>query len=213
MADLFIFETLQTLYMVLVSTLFALIMGLPLGILLFITEEGNIWPHALINKTLGGIINIFRSIPFIILMMVLFPFTKFLVGRRIGPTATIVPLAIAAAPFIARVMESSLREIDKGVIESSLAMGASVREIIKMVLIPESLPSIVSGITLTVINLIGYSAMAGAVGGGGLGDVAMRFGLYKYEADIMMIALVVIVVLVQGVQYIGTRLASKIDKR
>src|SRR5690625_624088 len=213
MAELFVTATLETLYMVLASTIAALRIGLPLGILVFITEDNNIWRNAWINRILGGIINIFRSIPFIILMTVLFPFTKLVVGKKIGVTATIVPLTVAAAPFIARIIESSLNEIDKGVIESSLAMGASVKEIIKMVLIPESLPAIISGITLTIINLIGYSAMAGAIGGGGLGDVAIRFGLYRYEVDVMIMALVVIILLVQGTQYIGNRLVGKIDKR
>ncbi|HLS52440.1 MAG TPA: methionine ABC transporter permease [Tissierellaceae bacterium] len=213
MAELFVTATLETLYMVLASTIAALLIGLPLGVLVFITEDNNIWPNAWINRILGGIINIFRSIPFIILMTVLFPFTKLVVGKKIGVTATIVPLTVAAAPFIARIIESSLNEIDKGVIESSLAMGASVKEIIKMVLIPESLPAIISGITLTIINLIGYSAMAGAIGGGGLGDVAIRFGLYRYEVDVMIMALVVIILLVQGTQYIGNRLVGKIDKR
>lgn len=213
MAELFVTATLETLYMVLASTIAALLIGLPLGVLVFITEDNNIWPNAWINRILGGIINIFRSIPFIILMTVLFPFTKLVVGKKIGVTATIVPLTVAAAPFIARIIESSLNEIDKGVIESSLAMGASVKEIIKMVLIPESLPAIISGITLTIINLIGYSAMAGAIGGGGLGDVAIRFGLYRYEVDVMIMALVVIILLVQGTQYIGNRMVEKIDKR
>lgn len=213
MADLFLQPTLQTLYMVSVSTIIALVMGFPIGVLLYITDEGSIWESKIINRILGGLVNIFRSIPFIILMVILFPVTKFIIGKRIGVTAALVPLSIAAAPFIARIMESSMKEIDKGVIESSLAMGASVSEIIKMVLIPESLPSIVAGITLTVINLIGYSAMAGAIGGGGLGDLAIRYGLHRYQADVMMVALIIIIILVQGVQFIGTRVAAKIDKR
>ncbi|HZJ83556.1 MAG TPA: ABC transporter permease subunit, partial [Clostridia bacterium] len=142
-----------------------------------------------------------------------FPLAKLIVGKSIGTTATIVPLSIAAAPFVARIMESSIREIDKGVIESSLAMGASVLQIIRRVLIPESLPSIVSGITLTIINLIGYSAMAGAIGGGGLGNLAIRFGLYKFDTKVMLISLAIIIVLVQGVQFLGTKLTIKIDKR
>ncbi|HLR21833.1 MAG TPA: methionine ABC transporter permease [Tissierellaceae bacterium] len=213
MADLILTATWETLYMVILSVFFALIVGLPLGVLLFITEKDNIWEKPMFNNILGGVINILRSIPFIILMILLFPLTKIIVGRKIGITATIVPLSISAAPFLARVTESSIREIDKGVIESSLAMGASVFEIIKMVLIPESLPSIISGITLTIINLIGYSAMAGAIGAGGLGDLAIRFGLYRYDLPIMLLSLVVIIILVQGIQYIGTNLALKIDKR
>lgn len=213
MADLIITPTLETIYMVFASTLFSLIIGFPLGILLVITEKGNIWEKPLFNRILGGIINILRSIPFIILMILVFPLAKVIVGKSIGTTATIVPLSIAAAPFVARLMEGSIREIDKGVIESSLAMGASVWQIIRRVLIPESLPSIVSGITLTIINLIGYSAMAGAIGGGGLGNLAIRFGLYKFDTEVMLIALAIIIVLVQGVQFIGTRLTIKIDKR
>ena len=213
MLDLVLVPTIETIYMVFVSTFFSLIIGFPLGILLVITEQGNIWEKPLFNKILSGIINILRSIPFIILMILVFPLAKIIVGKSIGTTATIVPLSIAAAPFVARLMEGSIREIDKGVIESSLSMGASVSQIIRRVLIPESLPSIVSGITLTIINLIGYSAMAGAIGGGGLGNLAIRFGLYKFDRQVMLIALVIIIILVQGVQFIGSRITVKIDKR
>lgn len=213
MADLFLPATLETLYMVSLSTVFALIIGLPLGIILYITDEGGIWEKKALNRSLSWVVNILRSIPFIILMANLFPVTKFIVGKKIGGTAAIVPLTVAAAPFIARIMEGSLKEIDKGVVESSLAMGASVTEIIRMVLIPESLPSIVSGITLTIINLIGYSAIAGAIGAGGLGDLAIRYGLHRWQTDVMLIALVIIVILVQGVQYIGNSLATRLDKR
>lgn len=213
MADLILTPTLETIYMVLAATIFSLLIGFPLGILLVITEKGNIWEKPLFNKILSGIINILRSIPFIILMILVFPLAKLIVGKSIGTTATIVPLSIAAAPFVARIMESSIREIDKGVIESSLAMGASVGQIIRRVLIPESLPSIISGITLTIINLIGYSAMAGAIGGGGLGNLAIRFGLYKFDTRVMLTSLVIIIILVQGVQIIGTRLTIILDKR
>ncbi len=213
MADLILTPTLETIYMVVASTVFSLIIGFPLGILLVITEKENIWEKPLFNKILSGIINVLRSIPFIILMILVFPLAKVIVGKSIGTTATIVPLSIAAAPFVARIMESSIREIDKGVIESSLAMGASVWQIVRRVLIPESLPSIISGITLTIINLIGYSAMAGAIGGGGLGNLAIRFGLYKFDTKVMLISLAIIIVLVQGVQFIGTRLTISIDKR
>ncbi|NMA50206.1 MAG: ABC transporter permease [Tissierellia bacterium] len=213
MADLILTPTLETIYMVVASTIFSLIIGFPLGILLVITEKGNIWEKPFFNKILSGSINVLRSIPFIILMILVFPLAKVIVGKSIGTTATIVPLSIAAAPFVARIMESSIREIDKGVIESSLAMGASVWQIIRRVLIPESLPSIVAGITLTIINLIGYSAMAGAIGGGGLGNLAIRFGLYKFDTKVMLISLAIIIVLVQGVQFIGTRLTISIDKR
>lgn len=213
MADLMIAPTLETLYMVFTSTLISLILGFPLGILLVITERGNIWEKPTFNKILSGMINILRSIPFIILMILVFPISKILVGKSIGTTATIVPLSIAAAPFVARLMEGSIREIDKGVIESSLAMGASVTQIIRKVLIPESFPAIISGITITIINLIGYSAMAGAIGGGGLGNTAIRFGLHSRKTDIMYVAIIIIIILVQVVQFIGTRLTVKIDKR
>lgn len=213
MAKLLVPSLLESLYMVSLSTLFSLLMGFPLGILLVVTEKGNIWEKAHFNKVLNSIINILRSIPFIILMILAFPLAKLIVGTKIGTTATIVPLSIAAAPFVARVMESSLKEIDRGVIESSLAMGATIPQIIGKVLIPESLPSIVSGITLTIINIIGYSAMAGAIGGGGLGDLAIRFGLYKWQKDVMFMALIVIIALVQGVQFLGNYISKKINKK
>lgn len=213
MAELVIPSLFETLYMVFFSTVFSLLIGFPLGILLVITEKDSIWEKPKINKALGSIINVMRSIPFIILMILAFPIAKLIVGTKIGTTATIVPLSISATPFVARIMEGSLKEIDKGVIESSLAMGATVPQIVGKVLIPESLPSIVSGITLTIINIIGYSAMAGAIGGGGLGDLAVRFGLYKWQKDVMIVALVVIIVLVQGIQLLGNYITSKINKK
>ncbi len=213
MAELVIPSLFETLYMVFFSTVFSLLIGFPLGILLVITEKDNIWEKPIFNKILGSIINILRSLPFIILMILVFPISKLIVGKTIGTTATIVPLSIAAAPFVARVMEGSLKEIDKGVIESSLAMGATVPQIVGKVLIPESLPSIVSGITLTIINLIGYSAMAGAIGGGGLGNLAIRFGLYRFQTDLMVVSLIAIIVLVQGVQLLGNYISLKINKK
>ncbi|HAE91277.1 MULTISPECIES: methionine ABC transporter permease [Tissierella] len=213
MAELVIPSLFETLYMVFFSTVFSLLIGFPLGILLVITEKDNIWEKPIFNKILGSIINILRSLPFIILMILVFPISKLIVGKTIGTTATIVPLSIAAAPFVARVMEGSLKEIDKGVIESSLAMGATVPQIVGKVLIPESLPSIVSGITLTIINLIGYSAMAGAIGGGGLGNLAIRFGLYRFQTDVMVVSLIAIIVLVQGVQLLGNYISLKINKK
>lgn len=213
MLELFGTPVLETIYMVSFSTLFSSLLGFPLGILLLITEKGNIWEKLLFNKILNGIINILRSIPFIILMILVFPLSKILVGTKIGTTAAIVPLSIAAAPFVARIIESSLREVDKGVIESSLSMGASPYEIVTKVLLSESLPSIISGLTITIINLIGYSAMAGAIGGGGLGNLAIRYGLYKYEYGVMFISVVIIIILVQGVQFVGNKLSSKLNKR
>lgn len=213
MTELVIPSLLQTLYMVLFSTIFSIFLGFPLGILLVITEKGNIWEKPFLNRILNSIINLLRSFPFLILMILIFPLSKLLVGKTIGTTATIVPLSIAAAPFVARVMESSLKEVDKGVIESSLSMGATTSQIITRVLLPEALPSIILGVTLTIINLIGYSAMAGSIGGGGLGDLAIRFGLYRFQTDIMIYAVIIIVILVQSVQFIGNTLASKVNKK
>lgn len=213
MANLVIPSLLETLYMVSVSTVFSLLIGFPLGILLVITAKDSIWEKQLFNNILNGIINILRSFPFLILMILLFPLAKIIVGKTIGTTATIVPLSIAAAPFVARIMESSLKEVDKGVIELSLSMGATIPQIILKVLIPEALPSIVLGITLTIINVIGYSAMAGAIGGGGLGDLAIRFGLYRYQSDVMIVSVLIIVILVQLIQFLGNTIAFKINKR
>ncbi|MDR7856616.1 methionine ABC transporter permease [Tissierella sp.] len=213
MAELVIPSLLETLYMVFFSTIFSLLIGFPLGILLVITDKDNICERPLFNKILGSIINVLRSFPFIILMILLFPLSRLLIGKTIGTTATIVPLSIAAAPFVARIIEGSLREVNKGVIESSLAMGATVSQIIKKVLIPESLPSIILGITLTIINIIGYSAMAGAIGGGGLGDLAIRYGYYGFQTDVMIVAVLLIVILVQGVQFLGNYISLKINKK
>ncbi len=213
MAELVIPSLLQTLYMVFFSTIISILLGFPLGILLVITEKGSIWEKPLLNNVLNSVINLLRSFPFLILMILLFPLSKLIIGRTIGTTATIVPLSIAAAPFVARVMESSLKEVDKGVIELSLSMGATTPQIITKVLLPEALPSIIMGVTLTVINLIGYSAMAGSIGGGGLGDLAIRFGLYRFQTDIMIVAVIIIVILVQSVQFIGNTLAAKLNKK
>jgi D-methionine transport system permease protein len=199
--------------MVFFSTLFSLVLGFPMGILLVITEKGSIWEKPTLYRLLDGIINILRSFPFLILMILLFPLSRLIVGKTIGTTATIVPLSIAAAPFVARVIESSLKEVDRGVIELGHSIGASVPQIIFKILIPEAMPSLIMGVTLTVINLIGYSAMAGAIGGGGLGDLAIRYGLYRFQTDVMVAAVIIIVLLVQGIQYAGNKLASKISKK
>lgn len=213
MVELVIPSLMETLYMVLFSTIFSLLIGFPLGILLVITEKGNICEKPLLNKILNSIINLLRSFPFLILMILIFPLSKIIVGKTIGTTATIVPLSIAAAPFVARVMESSLKEVEKGVIELSLSMGATVLQIITKVLLPEALPSIILGVTLTIINIIGYSAMAGSIGGGGLGDLAIRFGLYRFQTDVMIVSVLIIVILVQSVQYIGNLLSVKLNKK
>ncbi len=213
MADLVIPSLIETLYMVLFSTIFSLLLGFPLGIILVVSEKGNIWEKPKLNQILNSIINILRSFPFLILMIVIFPLSTLIVGKSIGTTATIVPLSIAAAPFVARIIESSLKEVDKGVIELSLSMGATIPQIITKVLIPEAMPSIILGITLTIINIIGYSAMAGAIGGGGLGDLAIRYGHYRRETDVMIASVVIIVIMVQSIQFFGNTLSAKINKK
>ena len=213
MIHLIIPSLIESIYMVVVATIFSLLIGFPLGVLLVVTEKGNIWEKPLFNKVLGSIINVLRSLPFIILMIIVFPLARLLVGTTVGTTATIVPLSIAAAPFVARVMEGNLKEVDKGVIELSLSMGATIPQIITRVLIPEALPSIVLGITLTIINLIGYSAMAGAIGGGGLGDLAIRHGYYGRNKLLMYSAVLVITIFVQSVQFLGNHLSIKLNKK
>ncbi|MDD4504114.1 MAG: ABC transporter permease [Clostridiaceae bacterium] len=202
----------ETIYMVFFSTLLSVVIGLPLGIMVTISEEGNLWEHPKLNKVLNILINITRSLPFIILMIAVFPLSKLIVGKRIGTTAAIVPLTIAAIPFFARLVESSINELNKGIIEAALSMGANTRQIILKVLIPEALPSIVSGITTTVINLIGYSAMAGAIGGGGLGDLAIRFGYQGFQEDIMIGTVIVLVIIVQVVQGVGNTLYRRLQR-
>ena len=203
----------QTLIMVFFSTLFSFILGAPLGVLLCITSEGNLMPKSVLHQLIDRIVNVLRSFPFIILMILLFPFSRLIIGTSIGTAATVVPLSIAAAPFVARVIESALLEIDRGVIQAALAMGSSTMEIIFKVMIPEALPPLVAGITLTIINLIGYSAMAGAIGGGGLGDLAIRYGYQRFRSDIMLAAVIVILVMVELIQFIGTKISTALAKR
>ena len=204
-------ETGTTLYMTLTSTLFAYVIGLPLGILLVITARDGLRPNAVVYKIL--VVNVTRSIPFLILLMLLIPFTRFVVGKSYGATATIVPLTIAAAPFIARLVESSLLEVDRGVVEAAQSMGAGTGTIVWKVLLAEARTSLIVGATIALGTILGYSAMAGAVGGGGLGDVAIRYGYYRYQADIMIVTVVLLVILVQILQLVGTRLSKKLDKR
>ncbi len=206
-------STLQTLEMVFFSTIFAVIIGFPLGILLFITGANGITPKPVFNMVLSRIIDVLRSFPFVILMIVLLPFTRFILHTAIGTTATIIPLSLAAAPFVARVIETALIEIDPGVITAARAMGSTNWQIIRKVLVPEVLPSVVSGITLTIINLISYSAMAGTLGGGGLGDLAIRYGYQRFRTDIMLASVVVIILMVALIQFAGTKLAEKILKK
>ena len=209
-------STLQTLSMVFFSTLFSLMLGLPLGVLLFVTgeeEQGGIIPLPLLNSILGRVVNVLRSFPFIILMILLFPLSRLLIGTSIGTAATIVPLSIAAAPFVARVIETALKEVDPGVVQAARAMGSTNFQIVRKVLIPEAMPSLISGVALTIINLIGYSAMAGAIGGGGLGDLAIRYGYQRFRGDIMLVAVIIILALVEIVQIIGNRLSARLLAR
>lgn len=202
--------TLETIYMVITSTAIAILLGLPLGIFLYATEDGGLLPNKVLHKILNTIVNVSRSFPFIILMILLFPLSRIIVGTTIGTTATIVPLAIGAAPFVGRVIESSLKDVPKGILEASISMGASPKDIIFKVLLPEALPSLVLGLTLTTINVVGYSAMAGAIGGGGLGDLAIRYGFHRFQTDVMIGSVIVIIVIVQTIQYIGNFAAKKI---
>jgi D-methionine transport system permease protein len=195
--------------MVLLSTIFSLVLGFPLGVLLCVTDtEFGIAPKRLLNQILTRVVNTLRSFPFIILMILLFPFTRWVVGTSIGTVATVVPLSIAAAPFVARIIESALKEIGQDVIQAARSMGSTNWQIIYKVLIPEALPSLVSGITLTIINLIGYSAMAGAIGGGGLGDLAIRYGYQRFRPDVMLASVVVILILVESIQLIGSKTSA-----
>ncbi|MBO5100552.1 MAG: ABC transporter permease [Treponema sp.] len=206
-------STLQTLLMVLFSTFFSVLIGFPLGVLLFVTSPTGIMPKKLFNTILSRIIDILRSFPFVILMIVLLPFTRFVLGKAVGTGATIIPLSIAAAPFVARVIETALIEIDPGVITAARAMGSSNWQIIYKVLIPEVLPSVISGITLTIINLISYSAMAGTLGGGGLGDLAIRYGYQRFRTDVMIASVIVIIVMVALIQFCGTKLSEGMLKK
>ena len=205
--------TKDTLYMVFISTLLGYLIGLPLGILLTVTDVDGIRPNKVIYKILDIIINITRSIPFLILLILIMPFTKLVVGKSYGTMATIVPLTVAAAPFIARMVENSLKEVDKGVIEAAFSMGAGNFTIIWKVLVTEARTSILVGVTIALGTILGYSAMAGVIGGGGLGDIAIRYGYYRYETGIMIVTVVVLVVLMQVLQWAGMLLSKKIDRR
>ena len=205
-------STLETLYMDFFSTLFSLLIGFPIGILLTVTKEGNILERPKLNKVLDFIINTLRSFPFIILMILLFPLSRIIVGTTIGSTAAIVPLSISAAPFVARMIEGALNEVDKGLIEASSSMGANNWTIIFKVMIPETMPHIIHGITVTVISLIGFSAMAGTIGAGGLGDLAIRFGYQRFKTDIMVYAVIVIIIVVQILQSLGNYLVYRAKK-
>ena len=204
---------LETLFMTLLSTLSGYILGLPIGIILAVTNENGIKPDAKIYKALDVIVNIVRSIPFLILLILIMPLTRLIVGKTYGTAATVVPLTVAAAPFIGRMIESSLNEVDRGVIEAAQSMGASTMTIIIRVLLVEARTSILVGVTIALGTILGYSAMAGIVGGGGLGDIAMRYGYYRYESEIMIVAVVLLVILVQIFQTIGMKMSAKLDRR
>jgi len=202
----------ETIYMVVLSLFFSAAIGVPLGLLLVVTGQGHLLPKASLNLILTAVINISRSVPFIIMMVAVVPFTRLMVGSTIGTTAAIVPLSLSAIPFVARVTESAIREVDPGLIEAALSMGASPGQVVRRVLISEALPGLVRGLTLTAINLIGYSTMAGVLGGGGLGNLAIRFGYQRRETAILVATIIALIVLVQLVQGLGNKLVAKLSR-
>ena len=210
---LFAQGTLDTLVMTLASTLFAYVIGVPLGVLLVITVKDGLWPQRALNTVLGWIVNVGRSIPFIILLVAIIPFTRVVVGTSLGVPGAIVPLTVAAIPFVGRMVEQSLAEVDGGLIEAAQSFGANTWQIVCKVMLRESLPSLVRGASITVITLFGYTAMAGAVGAGGIGDIAIRYGYQRYLGDVMIVSIVLCVVLVQVFQSIGDLVARVVDKR
>jgi D-methionine transport system permease protein len=203
----------ETLFMVGISAALAALAGVPLGIVLVVTGTGHILENKPINRVLGAVVNATRSTPFIILLIAIIPLTRMIVGTSIGTAAATVPLTIAAVPFVARLAEASLREVDAGLIEAAVAMGASPWQIVVKVLLPEAWPGIVAGLTITVVSLIGYSAMAGAVGGGGLGDLGIRYGYQRFQPEVMAAVVVVLILLVQAVQSLGDVIARKLNKK
>ncbi len=198
----------ETLEMTIISTVLSTIIGIPLGVILLITSKGHMLENLAINRVLGVVVNALRSIPFIILLVAIIPFTRLVVGTSIGTIAATVPLTVAAIPFLARLVETSLREVDGGIIEAAQSMGATPMQIIRKVLLPESLPMLIDNITVLIVNLIGYSAMAGVVGGGGLGDIAIRYGYQRFNPEIMGITIVILIVLVQLTQSVGEHLSK-----
>ena len=203
----------ETLFMTLLSAIFGYLLGLPMGVALAVTDKNGIRPNAVVYKILDVVANVVRSIPFLILLILIMPLTKLLVGRSYGTAATVVPLTVAAAPFIGRMIESSINEVDRGVIEAAQSMGADTMTIIIRVLLVEARTSILVGVTIALGTILGYSAMAGIVGGGGLGDIAMRYGYYRYEKEIMFVAVILLVVLVQIFQTLGMKMSVKLDRR
>ncbi|KGN02050.1 methionine ABC transporter permease [Clostridium novyi A str. 4570] len=212
MADILLPALLETLYMVLISTALAIVVGFIPAIIMIITYKDGLKPNEAVYKVLDVIVNVLRSFPFIILMIVLIPLTKFIVGKSTGTTAAIVPLTIGCAPFVTRIIESSLKEVDKGVIEAAKSFGASTFQIVFKVMLKEALPSIVSGMTLTLISMVGFSAMAGVIGAGGLGAVAMNYGYYAFKNDVLIVTVIVLIALVQLLQSIGTFIYKRVSK-
>ncbi|WP_040952147.1 methionine ABC transporter permease [Gorillibacterium massiliense] len=206
-------ETLHTLEMVGMSALFAVLVGLPVGILLFLTARGHLLQNTAVYSVLSIVVNILRSVPFIILMILVMPLTKDIVGTTIGVKGTIPPLVFAAAPFFARLVETSLREVDRGVIEAAQAMGAGKWQIVRRVLLAESRPGLIAGITITIVNLVSYSAMSGVIGGGGLGDLAIRYGYNRFQFDVMIVTVVILIIIVQVLQIIGDRLVIYFSRK
>lgn len=205
--------TLETLWMVLPSALIAQLLGTALGVALTLTRPGGLRPRPLLFRGLDAVINVGRSLPFIILLVVLIPFTRLVTGTSIGSAAAIVPLTVAAVPFVARLVEGALRDVPPGVIEAARVVGATTGQIVGKVLLPEARPALIHGFTVTLVSLIGYSAMAGAIGGGGLGDLAIRYGYQRFETDVMVATVLLLLVLVQGVQWLGDRAARRADHR
>ncbi|MCU1779095.1 methionine ABC transporter permease [Pseudomonas sp. 14P_5.3_Bac1] len=203
----------ETLYMVLLAGMFTLLIGLPLGVVLFISRRGGLLPLPRLNRALGAVINLGRSLPFVVMLIALIPLTRLIVGTTLGSTAAVVPITIGAFPFFARIVETALDEVDKGRIEAIVAMGGDARHVILKVLLPEALPALVAGVTLTLVMLIGFSSMAGVIGGGGLGDLAIRYGYQRFNNQIMVVTVIVLVVLVQGVQSLGDRCVRSLAHR
>jgi len=204
---------LETVQMTVISTVVAVLLGVPLGVILVITSRGHIMQNEAVNKVLGAIVNATRSIPFIILMVAIIPFTRLVAGTSIGTTAACVPLTLAAIPFLARLVETAIKEMNGGVIEAAQSMGATPLQIIWKVLLPEALPTLIDNITVLIVNLISYSAMAGAIGGGGLGDIAIRYGYQRFQGDVMLATIIILIVLVQVIQSAGDYLSRKVNKK
>ena len=211
--ELLLNATGETLYMVLLAGLFTLLIGLPLGVLLFVSRRDGLLPLPRVNRVLGAVINLGRSLPFVVMLIALIPLTRLIVGTTLGSTAAVVPITIGAFPFFARIVETALDEVDKGRIEAIVAMGGDIRHVILKVLLPEALPALVAGVTLTLVMLIGFSSMAGVIGGGGLGDLAIRYGYQRFNNQIMVVTVVVLVLLVQGVQSLGDRCVRSLAHR